>query len=66
MNCLCILEIKCLLVLWFVSIFSHSLSCIFVYFFFVVVVYFFAVSKFINFIRSHLFDFAFISIVLGE
>ena len=67
MSCLCILEIKHLLVASFANIFSQSIGCLFVllmvsfavqgWFFFLLLV---------RLIRSHLFIFPFISIDLGE
>ena len=59
MSCLYILEIKPLSVPSFANIFSHY-ACLVVLF-----MVFFAVHNLISLIRSHLFTFAFISIVLG-
>ena len=58
---LCILEIKPLSVASFETMFSHSISCLFVLF-----LVSFAVQKLVSLIRSHTFIFAFISISLGE
>ena len=60
MSSLYILEINPLSVDSFANIFSHSEGCIFVLF-----MVSFAVQKLLNFIRSHLFIFVFISITLG-
>uniref|UniRef100_A0A8D0MJ75 Uncharacterized protein n=1 Tax=Sus scrofa TaxID=9823 RepID=A0A8D0MJ75_PIG len=60
-SCLCILEIKPLSVASFEMIFSHSLSCLFVFF-----LVSFAVQNLVNLIRSHWFLFAFISVALGD
>ena len=60
-SCLYILEIKPLSVASFETIFSHSKSCLFVFF-----LVSFAVQKFVSLIRSHLFIFAFISVALGD
>uniref|UniRef100_A0A8W4FM09 Uncharacterized protein n=1 Tax=Sus scrofa TaxID=9823 RepID=A0A8W4FM09_PIG len=57
-SCLCILEIKPLSVASFETIFSHSVSCLFVFF-----LVSFAVQKLVSLIRSHWFIFAFISVV---
>uniref|UniRef100_A0A8D1HE13 Uncharacterized protein n=1 Tax=Sus scrofa TaxID=9823 RepID=A0A8D1HE13_PIG len=56
-----ILEIKPLSVASFETIFSHSVSCLFVFF-----LVSFAVQKLVSLIRSHLFIFALISVALGE
>ena len=61
MSCLCILEIKPLSVALFAKIFSHSVSCLFVSFFFMVS---FAVQKLLSLIRSYWFIFVFIVIIL--
>ena len=61
MNYLYILEINPLLVPSFANIFSHSEGCLFVLF-----MVSFAVQKLLSLIRSHLFIFAFISIILGD
>ena len=45
----------------FPNIFSHSIDCLFV-----LLLFFFAVQKLLSLIRSHLFIFAFISIILGD
>uniref|UniRef100_A0A8D0V1C6 Uncharacterized protein n=1 Tax=Sus scrofa TaxID=9823 RepID=A0A8D0V1C6_PIG len=60
-SCLYILEIKLLSVVSFETIFSHSVSCPFVFF-----LVSFAVQKLVSLIRSHWFIFAFISIALGD
>jgi len=60
-SCLYILEIKPLSVASFETVFSHSLSCLFVFFFVS-----FAVQKRVSLIRSHWFIFAFISVALGD
>ena len=60
MSCLYILEINLLSVVSFAIIFSHSESCLFILF-----IVSFAVQKLLNFIRSHLFIFVFISTTLG-
>ena len=59
-SCLYILEIKPLSVASFETIFSHSVSCIFVFF-----LVSFAVQKLVSLVRSHWFIFAFISVALG-
>ena len=61
MSCLYILEINPLLVSLFANIFSHSVGCLFILF-----LVSFAVQKLISLIRFHLFNFAFISIALGD
>ena len=61
MSCLYILKIKPLSVASFVSIFSHSVGCLFVLF-----MVSFAVQKLVSSIRSHLLIFAFISFLLGN
>ena len=61
MSCLCILEIKHLSIASFANIFSHSGGSVFILF-----MVFFAVQKLLSLIRSHLFIFAFISIILGD
>ena len=58
-SCLYILEINPLSVVSFAIIFSHSEGCLFTLF-----VVSFAVQKLLSFIRSHLFNFVFISIKL--
>ena len=59
-NCFYILEIKPLSVASFETIFSHTVSCLFVFFLFS-----FAVQKLVSLIRSHWFIFALISVALG-
>ena len=61
MSCLYILEINPLSVSLFANIFSHSERCLFVLF-----MVSFAVQKLLNFIRSHLFIFAFVSFARGD
>ena len=64
LSCLCclyILEINPLLVALFANIFSHSEGCLFVLF-----MVSFAVQKLLSCIRSHLFTFVFIFIILGS
>ena len=56
-----ILEIKPLSAASFETIFSHSVSCLFVFF-----MVSFDVQKLVNLIRSHWFIFAFISVALGD
>ena len=58
MNCLYILEINPLSVASFAIIFFHSEGCLFT-----LLVVSFAVQKLLNLIRSHLFTFAFISVL---
>ena len=60
MSCLYILEINPLSVVSFVIIFSCSESCLFT-----LLIAPFAVQKLLSLIRSHLFTFVFISVVLG-
>ena len=60
-SCLYILEIKPLSVASFETIFSHSESCLFVFFWVS-----FAVQKLFSLMRSHGFIFALISIALGD
>ena len=60
-SCLYILEIKSLSIASFETNFSHSLSCLFVFF-----LVSFAVQKLVSFFRSHWFIFAFISVALGD
>ena len=55
------LEIKPLSVASFETIFSHSVSCLFVFF-----LISFAVQKLVSLIRSHWFIFALISVALGD
>uniref|UniRef100_A0A8D1LTH8 Uncharacterized protein n=1 Tax=Sus scrofa TaxID=9823 RepID=A0A8D1LTH8_PIG len=59
-SCLYVLEMKPLSLASLETIFSHSVSCLFVLFFMVS----FAVQKLVSLIRSHWFIFAFISIAL--
>ena len=61
MSCLIIYEIKLLSVTLFANVFSQSLGCLF--FLFMVS---FAVKNLLSLIKSHLFIFVFISIVLGD
>uniref|UniRef100_A0A8D0WQY6 Uncharacterized protein n=1 Tax=Sus scrofa TaxID=9823 RepID=A0A8D0WQY6_PIG len=60
-SCLHILEIKPLSVASLEIIFSHSVSCLFVFF-----LVSFAVQKLVSLIRSHWFIFAFTSVALGD
>ena len=60
MSCLYVLEMDALWVVSFAVIFSHSEFCLFTWF---IVLY--AVQKLLSLIRSHLFIFVFISIILG-
>uniref|UniRef100_A0A8D0UWQ9 Uncharacterized protein n=1 Tax=Sus scrofa TaxID=9823 RepID=A0A8D0UWQ9_PIG len=60
-SCLYILEIKPLSIASFETIFSHSVSCLFVFF-----LVSFAVQKLVSLIRSHWFIFALISVALGN
>jgi len=60
-SCLYILEIRPLSAASFETIFSHSVSCLFVFF-----LVSFAVQKLVSLTRSHWFIFAFISIALGD
>ena len=60
MSCLYILEINPLSFISFAIVFSHSESCLFTSF-----IVSFALQKRLSLIRSHLFMFVFISIVLG-
>ena len=60
-SCLYFLEIKPLSIASFETIFSHSVSCLFVYFWVS-----FAVQKLFSLRRSHGFIFALISIALGD
>uniref|UniRef100_A0A8D1A093 Uncharacterized protein n=1 Tax=Sus scrofa TaxID=9823 RepID=A0A8D1A093_PIG len=60
-SCLYILEIRPLLVASFETIFSHSVSCLFVFF-----LVSFAVQKLVSLIRSYWFIFALISVALGD
>ena len=55
------LDINPLLVISFADIFSHLVSCPFVF-----SVVFLAVQKVLNLIKSHLFIYAFISFIVGE
>ena len=60
MNCLYVLELNPLSVVSFAILFSHSESCLFTLF-----IVSFAVQKLLSLIRSYLFIFGFISIILG-
>ena len=60
-SCLYILEIKPLSVASFETVFSHSVSCLFVFF-----LVSFAVQKLFSLMRSHGFIFALVSIALGD
>uniref|UniRef100_A0A8D1F6J4 Uncharacterized protein n=1 Tax=Sus scrofa TaxID=9823 RepID=A0A8D1F6J4_PIG len=60
-SCLYIQEIKPLSVASFETLFSHSVSCLFVFF-----LVSFSVQKLVSLIRSHWFIFAFISVALGD
>ena len=60
-SCLYILEIKPLSVASFETIFSHSVSYLFVFF-----LVSFAVQKLVSLIRSHWFIYALISVALGD
>ena len=60
MSCLYILEINPLSIDSFAIIFSHSEGCLFVLF-----IVSFAVQNLLSFIRSHLFIFVFIFVILG-
>uniref|UniRef100_A0A4X1V7Y7 Uncharacterized protein n=1 Tax=Sus scrofa TaxID=9823 RepID=A0A4X1V7Y7_PIG len=60
-SCLYILESKPLSVVSFGTVFSHSVSCLFVFF-----LVSFAVQKLFSLMRSHGFIFALISVALGE
>ena len=60
-NYLYILEIKPLSVASFETIFSHSISCLFVFF-----LVSFAVQNLVSLMRSHWLIFAFISVALGD
>ena len=59
-NCLYILEINPLSIVSFAIIFSHSDGCHFTLF-----IVSFAVQKLLSLIRSHLYTFIFISVILG-
>ena len=61
MSCLDILEINPLSVASFTVTFSHSEGCLFTLF-----MVSFAVQKLLSLIRSHLFTFVFISVILGD
>ena len=61
MSCLYILEINPLSVVSFAIIFFHSESCLFT-----LLIVSFAVQKLLSLIRSHLFTFVFISVILGD
>ena len=60
MSCLFILEINSLSVVLFTIIFSHSEGCLFT-----LLIVSFVEQKLLSLIRSHLFIFVFISIILG-
>ena len=60
MSCLYIFEINYLSVALFAIIFSHSEGCLFT-----LLIVSFIVQNLFGLIRSHLFSFAFISIILG-
>ena len=62
-SCLYILDIKPLSIASFETIFSHSLGCLFGFFFFYG---FLCCAKLVSLIRSHWFIFAFISVALGD
>ena len=59
-SCLYILKINLLSVVLFAIIFSHSEGCLFTLF-----IVYFTVKKLLSLIRSHMFTFVFISIILG-
>ena len=61
MSCLNILVINPLLVTYFTNIFSHSVGCHFILFMFS-----FAMQKLVSLMRSCLFIFVFVSIILAE
>uniref|UniRef100_A0A8D1GUF4 Uncharacterized protein n=1 Tax=Sus scrofa TaxID=9823 RepID=A0A8D1GUF4_PIG len=61
MSCLYILEMKPLSVASLDTIFSHSVSCLVVFF-----LVSFGVPKLVSLVRSHWFIFAFISVALGD
>jgi len=60
-SCLYVLEIRPFSVASFNTVFSHSVSWLFVFF-----LVSFAVQKLVSLIRSHWFIFAFISVALGD
>ena len=60
MSCLYILKINPLSVVSFAIIFSHSEGCLFT-----LLIVSFAVQKLLSLIRSHLFTFVLISVILG-
>uniref|UniRef100_A0A8D0PEP5 Uncharacterized protein n=1 Tax=Sus scrofa TaxID=9823 RepID=A0A8D0PEP5_PIG len=60
-SCLYIVEIRPLSIASFKTIFSHSVSCLFVFF-----LVSFAVQKIVSLMRSHWFIFALISVALGD
>ena len=60
-SCLYILEINPLSVVSFAIIFSHSEVCLFT-----LLIVSIAIEKLLSLIRSHLFTFVFISIILGN
>ena len=59
--CLYIFEINYLSVASFATIFYHSEDCLFT-----LLIVSFIVQRFLSLVRSHLFVFAFISIILGD
>ena len=61
MSCLCVLNIKPLLVALLANIFFRSVDCLFV-----LSMVLLAVQNILNIIRSHLFIFVFISISLRD
>ena len=61
MSCLYILEINPLSVALFAIIFSHSEACLLILF-----IISFAMQKLLSLIRSHLFNFAFLSFLLRD
>ena len=61
MNCFCILEINPLSVPSFANMFSHSVGCLFI-----LLMVSFAMQKLLSLIRSHLFNFAFLSFLLRD
>ena len=72
MSCLCILENNPLLIVSIAIIFSHSEGCLFFFYKFIyegclftLLIVSFAVQKILSLIRSHLFNFVFITITLG-
>ena len=61
MSCLCVLNIKPLLIALLANIFFHSVDCLFV-----LSMVSLAAQNILNIIRSHLFIFVFISITLRD